>query len=609
MSDAGGSFVVTAGTGGEPGGPSACLTDTFTRTVADGPDQTDMSGNYVSAPTFGGWGVSDAGLYWVHDTIGYGGNPDDFLLYTDGHHGVMSWSTTSWSNSYATQKLPLTGSSPNGDNGMVPITDITGSIHIAATTTLDPSIAAPEFWIEFDGGDYEGPAYLVHTGTDAWTGGYSNAMAMYQYWNNQFSVGTRDPVSGYWFWGANVDMGAHALTAGFTMKVRGTATGVYGKMWFDGEDEPDWMVSVPSHYSGSIYVQFELGAADYYNSYGPGSYTVLYDDLDIEWAVTAPVYVGGTAPVVGFPGCTQTETFSRTLPLVWSWSGSWGASEIGNKGVYDTNLSYDWAAGVIGGSGIIHHDGDSTQLSDNDSNTIGGSVFIGASEWDWGPNTVAEILQGSFVIEARFRFDIVPDGTDVEPGGFFNKWFDFGFETGYNGLGYPSDNTWSEVHAFIRVSSDPAYGAIWLDDRNGYLPNHNHVTKTDWEADTWYRMKFQKVNSPSTARFKVWKESDPEPGWDFDLPTTTIGPAYSGDYALVVAQYDFDNYLGFSASDNRRLWDTRDMTYGGVIGAGPIDLNIEINWYILSGNGTSPEEPAAVGGAAPIVYGGSAHPL
>jgi hypothetical protein len=602
MSSAGGSFVVTAGTGGGPGDSSACLTDTFTRTVADGPDQlADYSVSpYQGHAAVGGWGVSDAGLVWVHDTIGYGGNPDDFALSTDGHHGVMSWSTTNWSNDYVWQKLPLTGSIPVGDSGMTPITDITGSIHVAGSTTLDPSIVGLEIWMGFNHGDYEGPNYLVD---------YSDSMLNYRLWDHQFTASFRNPTSGYWVWSAGVDVGAHDLTAGFTMKMRSTATAVYGKIWWDGEDEPDWMQSVPGVGTGNAYIQFYLGADDVFNSGGPGSYTLLFDDLDIKWAGMGAIYPSGSAPTGGFPGCPETETFSRTVPLTYQYTSAavWGASEIGNKAAYLWNQDYDWAGGVDGNSAIIHHDGDSTDLSANDTNSTGAMYFIGASEWDYGPHMVDEVIQGSFVIEARFRFDIVPDGTDQVLGDFFNKHFDFGFDTDYSGLGYPGDNIWTIVHAFIRVSSDPTYGGIFLVDRNGYLPSNNHTTKTDWEADTWYRMKFQKVSSPSTARFKVWKDSDPEPGWDFDLPTTSTPPPYAGDYGLEIAQYDFDNMLAFVASDNRRTWDTRSGIYGS--GPGPIPLNIEIDWYILSGNGTSPEEPAAVGGSSPIVFGGSAHPL
>ena len=264
-------------------------------------------------------------------------------------------------------------------------------------------------------------------------------------------------------------------------------------------------------------------------------------------------------PPVSECECGITDTFTRTV------ASGWGGVEASPSGdPYYVAQDYDASSYVDGSVAVLHHDGDSTNLASSwgDSTCM---ALIGASS-GYAPSAFFDNLQGPYTATWRFKFDIIPDGYNDTVLGITNLYFRVGFETGFSNA-----SEWTSVRGYIQVSSDATYGCIALEDNvGGYFPWPNKTVKTNWVANVWYRMRFEKDLNPTAIRFKVWKESDTEPAWDFDIaPTSSPG--------LEVALPDPYDYLTLYTGDVRRLWDSRSGS------PNPIPLNVEFDDLDITG--------------------------
>ena len=81
----------------------------------------------------------------------------------------------------------------------------------------------------------------------------------------------------------------------------------------------------------------------------------------------------------------------------------------------------------------------------------------------------------------------------------------------------------------LRVSSHASYGLVQAQDTSGVVTNNQgapySVSKVDWVVDTWYNVKWF-YEAGGRQKIKVWSDSEAEPAWLIDTPTTY---AFAGD--------------------------------------------------------------------------------
>lgn len=303
---------MTAGSGLVLGAPlsvpgpvtlSCGIADSFTRTVSTG---QAIYGPSPGTNTWGGWGTAECGLAWIYDNDYWGNNqPADLKLFTDGNHGVMTWTPDYPSYHAVSMKMLFPGYRAS---------EVTATVHCTVESGLwDPNNAgtfAPEISLQLSDGDAE-------SGTQTFS---LSAVSFYAP-SNEVLGSSRGPTgldSQYAIpnnpWPA---LSFGPIPFGFTMKLRGTANGMDGKIWKDGTPEPEWQLSYHGH-AGKRYSEVMLYVGDLFGG-GTTPVRVEWDNLELSGIVGASV-----TEINRCSGICATDNFQRAAVATPNWGTATG---------------------------------------------------------------------------------------------------------------------------------------------------------------------------------------------------------------------------------------------------------------------------------------------
>ena len=105
-----------------------------------------------------------------------------------------------------------------------------------------------------------------------------------------------------------------------------------------------------------------------------------------------------------------------------------------------------------------------------------------------------------------------------------------------SGSGFALEFLGGSYNFINQVSSNASFGKLSI---TGYLGHTSSLTKTNWVADTWYRMRFLYDDPNDIQAIKVWPRDTTEPvSWDLSRSTSTDTLNSPADrYAIIVLSH------------------------------------------------------------------------
>lgn len=285
---------------------------------------------------------------------------------------------------------------------------------------------------------------------------------------------------------------AWAVSTAYLFKVNYVAgSTAEAKVWREVDPEPDWMVFGQPDQNIGPNAYLLIGNVSTIGVTGAGSSagSLFVDWIDFDYA-GRPCYEGLGETVV------IDDFENRTIAVGNHPSNTgWGTASSGHAWVGDSEFGGTDTLGVTGGVGVHRYDTVSSGFGSIVNNLLGTDV----------PDVLLGEHSGSF----RFKTNYIPSyagsATFVE---WEVDWYD----------------DFSTILARIRMSinntSDNTNGdAGRISIMAGTFDNTPVIPKTNWVPNLWYTARWE--FDSSSFKFKLWSDSESEPGW-------LINEAYSG---------------------------------------------------------------------------------